>query len=94
MHVSYYDNRLLFVGVTWSGHKASYLYSLDRKDADFLLSILSDMEAVKKWVKSRAGDFQQLIDFRLEVYDSVIDFKNEESWDFFEIPEFEADVCY
>jgi len=41
-----------------------------------------------------AGDFQQLIDFRLEVYDSVVDFKNEDSWEFFEIPEFESDVCY
>ncbi len=83
MLVSYYENRLLFVGTTWGGHKGSYIYQLNNSDCTFAKSIFSDLEAVKKWVSSKAGDFSKVADFRLEVFEQEIDFVDEESWNLF-----------
>lgn len=89
MLISYYENRLIVVGQTWSGHKASYIYQLTQKECEVLKAKFDNQEFIKKWVKARAGDFCSVFDYQIEVYDNTIEFQDEDSWSYLE-----EDVCY
>ena len=78
--VSYYQNQLFVVGKIWMPSiTCGYCYPLGSRKDENLEEHLKD-GTIEQWVDMKAGDFQNIEDFRLEYFDTVIDFKNEESW--------------
>ena len=64
------------VGRIWSGHSASYRYTLKNED---LLKILSfsgaafTRESVREWLNGHAGDFERIDDFSASIEHPVTD---------------------
>lgn len=79
-----YINQLYVVGRNWMpGCKCTYIYRLRSRDDEEVRKHLK-AGTIKQFVKMKAGDFQDIEDFRLEFYDEVIHFTNEESWELFD----------
>jgi hypothetical protein len=80
MLVQYYENRLIVVGTGWYNQPCSYVYTLKQEDTDYLYNLFEETELVKNWCKAYAGDFQEIHDFQLEVFEKTKLFDNEDSW--------------
>jgi len=80
MLVQYYENRLMVIGKTWGQFKGQTVYTLTLKESDYLYDQFEDTELIKKWVKQRAGDFETVEDFQLEVREKIKLFDDEDSW--------------
>lgn len=80
MLVQYYENRLIVVGKLWCGSEGSYTYSLQDGDAKFLYNLMDEPELLTKWISKYAGDFQNIKDYQLEVFEKTKLFDDEDSW--------------
>jgi len=80
MLVHYYENRLIVVGKLWCGSKGSYVYDIAEKDVQFLYDNFEDKKLIQDWCKAKAGDFETVTDYQLEVFEKTKQFDDEDSW--------------
>ena len=82
--IPHYINQLFVVGRNWiPGCQCSHIYRIRHKEDVSIRHHLKN-NTILQFVKTKAGDFQSVDDFRLEFYDEIIHFQNEDSWEFFD----------
>ena len=83
MKVEYYENQLFTVGFNWYCQKCNMVYKLNNKESEEVKPLLNQPDLLNVWVKHKAGDFSTVTDFRIEVFDDQVDFKDEASEELF-----------
>lgn len=76
--VQYYDNFVAVVGTLWSGTHGFYQYRIYPNEVTTVMKVINE-STIAQWVKTRAGDFETILDFHLECQYITIPFKNEDN---------------
>jgi len=79
--MSYYTvtvNEVNVLGIIWMpAVECAMNYTLSKHDIENMGEITR--ENVENWLDTHAGDFQSIIDFRVDIGDTIIEWKEEEN---------------
>ncbi len=83
--ITIYCNQLFVVGRTWEGFEATNVYTIKAEDETKLQNAWSDRQQLAEIIRKSVGDFAAITDFRIDLYEDVLNFEDIDSANLFDL---------